>query len=305
MIPRIVEVAESGRYILKQRGSLIIKDCTGPMGSVPLDDIGIMMISAYGATITKEALVSLAERGAITVLCDKRSVPSAMVLPTVANYEMSLRVKSQITASLPLKKRLWQAIVRAKLVHQARVLEAAGKQDVATKLYQLSKTVESGDPHNREAVGARFYWKNLFGEQFSRSKDGPWPNSALNYGYTILRSATLRAIYGAGLLPFFSLHHDNSKNPFPLADDLMEPYRPMVDYLVYREVFPMGNELVPDLKRIISQVLWVDLSLKEETTPLYQALEYFLYSLVQSFKSKKCCIEIPEFTVSHENLKRL
>lgn len=301
MIPRILEVAESGRYIAKHRGSLIIKGSTGPQGSVPIDDIGVMMISAYGATMTKEVLVCLAERGAITVLCDNHCIPSAVVIPTSPNYEMPLRVKAQVEARIPLKKRLWQALVMAKLVHQGRVLESLGNQSGARKLYHLSKEVESGDSHNREAVGARFYWKNLFGEQFSRSKDGPWPNGALNYGYTILRSAVTRAIYSAGLLPLFSIHHENATNPFPLADDLMEPYRPVVDYLVYTEVRSHYSELNPEVKRIISQVLWTDLFVDNTCTPLYQGLEQMCYSLVQSYKEKKCRLEIPEFRISHES----
>ncbi|MCX7656273.1 MAG: type II CRISPR-associated endonuclease Cas1 [Treponemataceae bacterium] len=301
MIPRILEVAENGRYIAKHQGSLIIKDRTGPQGSVPIDDVGVMMISAYGATMTKEVLVCLAERGAITVLCDSHCMPSAVVIPTAPNFEMPLRVKAQVEARLPLKKRLWQAIVIAKLVHQGRVLESVGKQVIARKLYHLSREVESGDIHNREAVGARFYWKNLFGEQFSRTKDGPWPNSALNYGYSILRSAVLRAIYGVGLLPLFSIHHENATNPFPLADDLMEPYRPVVDFLVYTEVLPQYSELSPDVKRIISQIVWADLFIKNKNTPMYQGIEQMCYSLVQSYKGKKCYLEIPEFRISHES----
>jgi CRISPR-associated protein Cas1 len=299
MIPHILEVAESGRYISKQHGAIIIKDGTGPGGMVPLDDIGIMIVSAYGATLTKEALVSLAERGAVTVLCGTNCLPAALVVPTTANYEMPLRVRLQVGATLPLKKRLWQALVQAKLVHQGRVLESIGKNQEAHRIFRLSTEVQSGDPQNKEATGARVYWKNLFGETFHRSKDGTWPNGALNYGYTILRSATARAIYGAGLLPLFSIHHENSTNTLPLADDLMEPYRPIVDYIVYN-VAKEEQNLTSNAKQLISKLIWADLTYKESTTPLHKALEQLCYSLVQSFNEKKCVLEIPEIRVFHE-----
>ncbi|MEW6566319.1 MAG: type II CRISPR-associated endonuclease Cas1 [Spirochaetota bacterium] len=301
MIPRILEIAENGRYIAKQRGALIIKDSTDQQSIVPIDDIGIMMISAMGATVTKETLVSLAERGAVTVLCNNRYLPSAMVTPVVTNYEMPLRVKFQLDATEPLKKRFWQALIKAKLLHQGRVLTLAGNPVAAKKLFYLCKEVESGDPHNRESVGARYYWKNLFGKEFTRSREGPWPNKALNYGYTILRSAVIRAIYCVGILPMFGIHHENSTNPFPLADDLMEPYRPIVDYLVFKEIAQNTQVVTPEIKRAISKVLWLDLSYNGQTTPLYNAIEQICYSLVKSYKAKKCILEIPEFVIENED----
>jgi CRISPR-associated protein Cas1 len=301
MIPRILEIAESCRYIAKQRGSIIIKDSTGSLGNFPIADIGIMMVSAYGATFTKDVLVSLAEQGSITILCDNHSLPAAIVTPVVANYETPLRVKLQLGASVPLKKRLWQAIITRKLINQGQLLHSIGNETAAKRLFTISKEVQSGDSDNREAVGARFYWKNLFGENFKREKEGSWPNSALNYGYTILRSAVVRAIYGSGLLPLFSIHHENSKNPFPLADDLMEPYRPIVDYLVYKKVYNRVDELNTQVKQIISKVLWADLVYEGKITPLYQALEQLCFSLVASYKAKKCLLEISELRFENDD----
>jgi CRISPR-associated protein Cas1 len=128
MIPRIVDVSENGRFIAKHRGFITIKQGDEFYGEVPLDDIGILMISAFGATCTKEALVSLAERGAVTVLCGSKGLPSALVLPVNANFESALRIRIQTQASQPLKKRLWQAIVTAKLNHQSEVLKFFDKQ---------------------------------------------------------------------------------------------------------------------------------------------------------------------------------
>ena len=305
MIPRIVDVSESGRFIAKHRGFITIKQGDEFYGQVPLDDIGILMISAFGATCTKEALVSLAERGAVTVLCGSKSLPSALVLPVNANYESALRVRVQSQASQPLKKRLWQAIVTAKLKHQSEVLKFYEKPEKANQIMIYAKQVQSGDPKNREASGARIYWKALFGDKFSRYPEGDWPNSLLNYGYTLLRACAARAICAAGLNPIFGIHHENSTNPFPLADDIMEPYRPLVDNFVKHALAAGITEMNPTAKQMISTFLWADLYLNGETTPLYVAMERLAFSLVTSFKSKKSHIEIAEIRLPKDDTDQL
>jgi CRISPR-associated protein Cas1 len=298
MIPKIVDVSENGRFIAKHRGFITIKHGDESFGEVPLDDIGVLMISAFGATCTKEALVSLAERGAVTVLCGSRGLPSAFVLPVNANYESALRIRIQTQASQPLKKRLWQAIVTAKLKHQSEVLRFFDKQGKANEIGIYARQVQSGDPKNREASGARVYWKALFGDNFSRRPEGNWPNSLLNYGYALLRASAARAICAAGLNPIFGIHHENSTNPFPLADDIMEPYRPLVDFYAKQVMAADINEMNPIAKQMISSFLWSDLHFKEETTPLYAALERLAFSLVTSFKYKKPQIEIAELRLT-------
>ena len=294
MIPRIVDVSENGRFIAKHRGFIKIKQGNDFCGEVPLDDIGVLMISAFGATFTKEALVSLAERGAVTVLCGSKGMPSALVLPVNANYESALRIRVQSQASLPLKKRLWQAVVIAKLKHQSDVLRFFEKQENANQVSIYARQVQSGDSQNREASAARVYWKALFGEEFYRNPDGDWPNSLLNYGYALLRACAARAICAVGLNPIFGIHHENSINHFPLADDIMEPYRPLVDFYVKQVIASGVNEMNPASKQMISAFLWADLHFEGETTPLYTAMERLAFSLVSSFKSKKPKIEIAE-----------
>jgi CRISPR-associated protein Cas1 len=294
MIPRIVDISENGRFIAKHRGFITIKQGQESCGEVPLDDIGVLMISAFGATCTKDALVSLAEQGAVTILCGSRGMPSALVLPVTANYENALRIRIQSHASQPLKKRLWQAIIMAKLRHQSAVLRYFGKQEKADQIDVYIKQVQSGDPKNREASGARIYWKALFGDDFSRSRDGVWPNALLNYGYALLRASAARAICAAGLNPVFGIHHENSCNSFPLADDLMEPYRPLVDYYVKQALVEGITEISPESKQVISGFLWTDLNILGEITPFYAAMERLAFSLVNSFKLKKCAIEIAE-----------
>jgi len=301
VIPKIVDISENGRYISKHRGFITIKQGDESCGEVPLDDIGVLMISAFGATCTKEALVSLAERGAVTVLCGAKGMPEALVLPVNANYENALRIRVQSQASQPLKKRLWQAVVAAKLQHQSTVLRHFGRSDKADQIAVYAKQVQSGDPQNREASGARVYWKALFGELFSRYPEGDWPNALLNYGYALLRASTARAICAAGLNPVFGIHHENSTNPFPLADDLMEPYRPLVDYYVKQAKEEGLTEVNPAAKQAISRFLWADLEFSGENTPFYAAMERMAFSLVTSFKSKKPQIEIAELKLSPDS----
>ncbi|MDR0473354.1 MAG: type II CRISPR-associated endonuclease Cas1, partial [Treponema sp.] len=249
----------------------------------------------------KEALVSLAERGAVTVLCGSKGMPSALVLPVNANYESALRIRVQSQASQPLKKRLWQAIVTAKLKHQSEVLRFFENQKKANQIGVYAQQVQSGDPQNREASGARIYWKALFGNDFSRRPAGDWPNGFLNYGYALLRAYAARAICAAGLAPIFGIHHENSTNPFPLADDIMEPYRPLVDFYVKQIIASDINELNSNAKQMISAFLWADLYLDGETTPLHVAMERLAYSLVNSFKSKKPQIEIAELRLKKDD----
>jgi CRISPR-associated protein Cas1 len=200
-----------------------------------------------------------------------------------------------------LKKRLWQAIVTAKLKHQSAVLRHFEKQEKASQLDVYAKQVQSGDPQNREASGARVYWKALFGDAFSRHPEGDWPNALLNYGYALLRASAARAVCAAGLNPVFGIHHENSTNAFPLADDLMEPYRPLVDYYV-KQILAQGiTEINPGSKQMISRFLWADLDSSGETTPFYVAMERLAFSLVVSFKTKKCQIEIAELRLSEHD----
>ena len=301
MIQRIVDVSENGRFIAKHRGFITIKQGDEFYGEVPLDDIGVLMISAFGATCTKDALVSLAERGAVTVLCGSKGMPSALVLPVNANYESALRVRAQSQASVPLKKRLWQTIVEAKLRHQSEVLQFYGQHEKAARVGAYSRQVQSGDTNNREAAGAKVYWKALLGDGFSRSPEGDWPNALFNYGYAVLRAAAARAICAAGLNPIFGIHHESSNNPFPLADDIMEPYRPLVDFYVKKALAAGITEVNPAAKQTVSAFLWADLHFEGETKPFYVAMERLAFSLVKSFKLKKPMAEIAEIELAKDD----
>jgi CRISPR-associated protein Cas1 len=188
----------------------------------------------------------------------------------------------------------------AKLKHQSIVLRHFQKPDKAKQIDIYAKQVLSGDPQTREAAGARIYWKALFGDDFSRDPDGKMPNSLLNYGYALLRASVARAICSSGLSPVFGIHHENSTNSLPLADELMEPYRPLVDYYVKHLLIEGITEVNPAAKQMITRFLWSDLHFEGETTPFYAAMERFAFSLVTAFKTKKPQIEIAEMKIDDD-----
>ena len=230
MIGRIVEVADDNRHLRMHRGFMVVQDTAGErkeLGQVPLDDIAAVIANAHGLSYTNNLLVALAERGAPFVLCSANHNAVGMLIPIEGNFEQAKRIEAQIAASQPTHKRLWAAVVRSKLEQQAAALEATGAP--TAPLTALAAKVKSGDPENLEAQGARRYWGLLFGEGFRRDQDGGGLNGMLNYGYTVLRATTARAIVAAGLHTSIGLHHSNDTNAMRLVDDVMEPFRPMID----------------------------------------------------------------------------
>ena len=235
MIGRIVEIADDRRHLFVNRGFMVVRDTEGErkeLGQVPLDDIAAVVANAHGISYTNNLLVALAERGAPFVLCGANHNAVGMLLSLDGHHVQAKRIEAQIAAGLPLQKRLWAAVVKSKLEQQAAALEAAGAP--TAPLQALVSKVRSGDPENIEGQGARRYWGLLFGPNFRRDQDGDGLNGLLNYGYTILRSATARAVVAAGLHPSVGLHHSNDANAMRLVDDLMEPFRPVVDFKVWQ-----------------------------------------------------------------------
>ena len=209
MIGRVIEVASAGRHLARDRGLMTVSHEGVEDGRVPLDDIGVLLCNARDLTYSNELLIELARRGAAVVLCDNY-LPVTWLWPLEGNHIQALRMRRQLEASLPLRKRLWQALVKAKIAQQENTLELLGVS--GGNLGELAKRVRSGDPENVEAQAARRYWPLLFGDSFRRERFGPMPNPLLNYGYTVLRAATARAVVAAGLHPSVGLHHANRMN---------------------------------------------------------------------------------------------
>lgn len=293
MLNRVLEIAEENRYLSLHRGFIVIKNKDCELGSVPLDDIAVLLLSAQSVTITKNILNALSERGCITVLCGKNYSPQSMVVPESSHCFFSKIVKTQINASLPFKKRIWQQIVIKKIMNQALALKFCGKENPLIE--RIAKMVDSGDTKNREAYAARMYWKSLFGEDFIRDKNGDGANALLNYGYAVMRAGMARAICAAGLLPALGVHHDNNLNQFCLVDDLFEIYRPIVDIIVFKIIENGGVELVPESKKILAKALQIKVRTSEGVSSAVQSMQYLAASYVRALEGKNPALDLPDW----------
>ncbi len=285
MIGRVIEVASDSRHLARSRGFMTVSDDGAEVGRVPLDDIGVLLCNARGLTYSNSLMTELAQRGAAVVLCGPNYVPVAWLWPLEGHHVQALRMRNQLEASKPLCKRLWQAVVRAKITQQKNMLDLL--QLPCDGFDALIRRVKSGDPDNVEAQAARRYWPLLFGKDFRRNRRGAGPNPFLNYGYTVLRSAVARAVVSTGLHPSIGIHHSNRANAMCLVDDLMEPFRPMVDYVVVRLVSAGREEVDTDAKKALAAVLTTDMSTNRGTTPLQTCIERAAQSIAQSFESGK------------------
>lgn len=294
MIGRIVEVADDRRHLFLSRGFLVVQDTEGErkeLGQVPLDDVAAVIANAHGLSYTNNLLVALAERCAPFVLCAANHNAVGMVLPIEGNFQQAKRFDAQISANQPLIKRLWAEIVKSKLQQQAAALEATGAPFVP--LSALVRKVRAGDPDNFEAQGARRYWGLLFGDDFRRDKQASGLNAMLNYGYTVLRAATARAVVAAGLHPTIGLHHSNEGNAMRLVDDLMEPFRPMIDLKVWQLHKHGEGQITPESKRALVRTLYDDMQTSAGATPVMVCAQKLATSLAQVFMGEKDKLDLP------------
>jgi CRISPR-associated protein Cas1 len=302
MIHQIVEIQDENRYLSLERGFLKISKGEEQVARVPLDDVAVLLISAQSVSFSKHILNELAERGSISVLCGRNYIPQSMVMPVSGHYMQAGIIKTQIDASAPFQKNIWKQIIEEKLKNQGKSLEFCRKDKAALKLYSIAKTVKSGDSDNREAYGAKIYWKELFGPDFKRDKDAVGINSLLNYGYAIARASTARAICGAGLLPSFGIYHKNYLNPFCLADDFLEPFRPFVDIIAYQLAQNSQTEITPEIKHELAKVLWMQVKTSEGKSPLFQSLHYMCSSYTKALKVKTPALDIPFWEGRYETV---
>jgi len=268
---------------------------SGEIKTVPIEDIGFIVFEHPFITFTQSVMQLLAENNTAVIFCDDKHHPSSMLLHLDSNYVQSERFKSQINASEPLKKQLWQQTIKQKILNQAGLLDKLNIDSEALKY--KAKQVKSGDSNNEEAQAARIYWSRLFGKDFNRERYGDDPNPALNYGYAILRAATARALAGSGLLATLGIHHHNKYNAFCLADDIMEPYRPYVDMMVASMMDDMNTgELGKEEKRRLLSILSMDTILNDNKSPLMTALSHTTASLVRCFEGEAKKIIYPKLS---------
>lgn len=292
MIGRVIEIASDGRYLAVSRGFMTISAEGSEVGRVPLGDIGVLLCHAHGLTYSNNLIVELTGRGASVVICGPNHLPVAWIWPLDGHHVQALRMRHQVETAEPVRKRLWQALVRAKILQQGAVLQRMGLAHEPFDL--LTRRVRSGDPDNIEAQAARRYWPLLLGDDFRRDRAAGGANALLNYGYTVLRAGVARAVASAGLHPSIGLHHSNRGNPMCLVDDLMEPFRPLTDYLVARLVAGGQNDVTPVSKAALANVLSLDMATRLGVTPVATCLERMVLSVATSFETGRPVLDMPE-----------
>lgn len=267
----------------------------------PIEDIGVVVLDHRQITITQGLLEALLENNCAVITCDSHRMPVGLMLPLCGNTVQSERFQDQISASLPLRKQLWQQTVKAKINNQARILTVCSQVE-SRCMRKWSNDVKSGDSDNREAHAAAYYWKNFFSniqglESFTRNRDGIEPNNLLNYGYAILRAIVARALVSSGMLPTFGIHHHNRYNAYCLADDIMEPYRPYVDELVYNIVAIYGVDnlqLTKEIKAKLLSIPTIDVVISGKRSPLMVGVTQTTASLYKCFRGEQRLIAYPE-----------
>ena len=265
--------------------------------TVPIEDIGVVVLDNKQITITQGLVAALLQNTTALITCDDRRMPTGLFLPMQGNTVQNERFRSQLEASQPLRKQLWQQTVKAKIENQAAVLRLYTVKSVA-RMYTMADNVKSGDSDNFEAQAAVYYWKNVFTDipTFIRDQNGDPPNNLLNYGYAILRAVVARALVSSGLLPVYGIHHHNRYNPYCLADDIMEPYRPYVDMQVlhimqqYEEI---PENLPKEMKRDLLSIPVIDTMIGGKKRPLMIAVSETTASLAKCFAGELRKISYP------------
>lgn len=264
--------------------------------TVPIEDIGVLLLEHQQITITHSCIAALLQNNVAIVSCDATHMPTGLILPLDGGSTQTERFRYQIEASQPLKKQLWQQTIQQKIYNQARVLDQLGFD--VDNMYRWSKSVRSGDPDNFEARAAGYYWQTIFSRHldFNRHRGGDPPNNLLNYGYSILRAVVARALVSSGLLPTLGIFHRNKYNAYCLADDIMEPYRPLVDRLVYEIVDANLDitELNTALKIKLLQIPQLDVQFEDMTSPLLVGVSRTTASLARCFEGISRKINYPE-----------
>jgi CRISPR-associated protein Cas1 len=275
------------------------RDSPDLVASIPCEDTGVVLVEHSGTTYTHAALERLLHHGAVVVICGRDHLPTGMLLPVGAHSQIVPRLHQQIEIKQPLRKQLWKQIVQAKIRAQAENL--APGSAVRSRLLNLARSVRSGDPSNVEAQAARSYWQAWLDDpdrpgppsDFRRDAAGLAPNNFLNYGYAVMRAAVARAIVAAGLTPALGIQHHRRSDAFCLADDLVEPLRPLVDDRA-RELFRSDQtELTPANKAALLELLTLRVRTDDDTGPLMVALHRYVASLVRCFEGTDKHLTIP------------
>ncbi len=292
MIKRIVDISDPAYIHVKHQQLLIDKEGK-TAGQIPIEDLGILILQHPAIVITQQVIIACQKNKVGIVFCDERHLPYSVILPVVDGHTLHQKImRLQIKTKKPVTKRLWKQIVQKKIIEQQRTLSLAGEN--ATVLERLASKVKSGDTENHEAQAAQYYWRRLFGRSFRRDHEAAGVNALLNYGYAVVRALISRSIVAGGLHPAIGVNHHNQYNALCLADDLMEPFRPWVDWLAYQ--IWMENKKVEvgrDTKKNILRLLDETVHIKKKTMPLMVACHYLVADFKRCLDGSLKSIEYP------------
>ncbi len=299
MIAKTLSFGSPGKLSVKY-GQLVYDGADGIHRTFPIEDIGFVVVETGLLTVTSSCIQSLADANVALVICDASHMPSAQLIPFAAHSTAQETASAQLTATDAVQGRLWRQIVRAKILNQSALLSRLGHGASARRLGVMAGAVKNRDPENMEAQAARIYFQELApSPDFVRDRYGPWPNTALNYGYAILRAAVARAIVGSGLTCLRGIHHHNRYNAFALADDVMEPYRPFVDQYVFGGMQPFdapSDGLTREMRARLLELLTCDVRLGGVKRPLAVGLTFTTASLARYYLGKAEALALPGFT---------
>lgn len=264
--------------------------------TIPIEDIGVIILDHKQITITQGLLAELLDNNCAVITCDSRQLPVGLMLPLAGNSIQNERFRLQIDASLPLKKQLWQQTIEAKIRNQAAMLKYA-TGEIHNNILRWSESVRSGDTENMEARAAVYYWKTIFPDNpfFVRDHEGGGANALLNYGYAILRAIVARALVASGLMPTLGIHHHNRYNAYCLADDIMEPYRPYVDRVVSDILAEDSDAKITAATKIkLLNIPVTEVLISGKRSPLMVAVSHTTSSLVKCFRGESRRLIYPE-----------
>ncbi len=293
-VERIIEIASNNRHLSIFRGFMVVSEGKEELGRIPIDDINAVIANAHGITYSNNLITALAERGIPLVICGNNHVPTAFLWPVDGHHTQSARIDAQIKSTKPMSKQLWKQVIRAKIKGQATILESLGKTKSPVEFLILK--VKSGDPENIEAQAARRYWEILFGTDFHRNRQQKGENAMLNYGYTIIRSSVARALIASGLHPGIGIHHQNIYNHMRLVDDMMEPYRPYVDFVVWHLVQERCKEISTEIKPLLASILEMAIPMNDKIYPMRHAIQKTIGSLARIYENGKITkLDLPKY----------
>ena len=304
MIKKVLCFSNRARLSCRQRQLIIRTDnqTTGEQSeqSRPIEDIGVVIIESEQVSLSSALIAELLEHKVALIICDRKHMPSGLMLPLEGHTLQSERFDAQISASLPLRKQLWQQTIAMKIRNQASVLKNVNNTEIGNMLAWASQ-VRSGDPDNFEGRAAAYYWKNLFKEypDFLRRQNGDAPNALLDYGYAILRAVIARSLVASGLIPTLGIHHSNKYNAYCLADDIMEPYRPYVDLMVINimRIHKLSPEISNETKKLLLTIPVIDVKMGKLSRPLMVAASMTTASLAKCYLGEIRKLVYPEIEI--------